>query len=141
MTQALWEPLNKRLFPMDMNISQNSFSGPYEILQHLGTGGFGLVFLGLDRTQNTYVAIKVIKKEAGYVAGPHPEAVLMAAVAHPRVVRLIEAFDTSDKICWRQHAEGITRYNLLLRLEIHFRSLYLFAARTQVSIFSLIEKR
>ncbi|KAJ3198908.1 Protein kinase, partial [Dinochytrium kinnereticum] len=45
------------------------------------------------------VAIKVIKKGAGYVAGPHPEAVLMAAVAHPRVVQLIEVFDTSDEIC------------------------------------------
>jgi hypothetical protein len=71
----------------------------FEIEDMLGAGGMGTVYRGIDRTNGTRVAIKVIHADAS----PHldtlhrfiREAAAAATVDHPAVVRMIHV-DVSD---------------------------------------------
>lgn len=71
--------------------------GHYEIVQPLGSGGSGFVFMALDMSLQRYVAVKVLKSgtdasksavDPGDVDLLLQEAVSQARVAHPNIVTI-----------------------------------------------------
>lgn len=71
-----------------------SLEGRYRVLDVLGAGGMGVVFLAEDLERNRKVAIKVLSPElaadANLVARFHREARTAAALDHPGIVRVHE---------------------------------------------------
>jgi serine/threonine protein kinase len=65
--------------------------GKYQIIQSLGSGGFGVVFLAKDTWLNTEVAIKVPHKQSIEMFKLLKEPRLQAALNHPNIVRMIAA--------------------------------------------------
>jgi serine/threonine-protein kinase len=62
--------------------------GKYQILDRLGAGGFGTVYLALDRLLNRKVALKVPHHQSDEQALLQ-EPRIMAALKHPNIVELI----------------------------------------------------
>jgi len=62
--------------------------GKYQILDRLGSGGFGTVYLAMDRLLNRKVALKVPHHQADEQALLQ-EPRIMAALKHPNIVELI----------------------------------------------------
>lgn len=70
----------------------------YEILEQIGSGGFGEVFCARHVTSNSIVAIKMIpKKDARTAAQFHQELNLLVYSAHPLVVPMLGWFETDTK--------------------------------------------
>lgn len=65
--------------------------GKYQIIQSLGSGGFGAVFLAKDTWLNIEVAIKVPHKQSIEMFKLLKEPRLQAALNHPNIVRMIAA--------------------------------------------------
>ena len=67
------------------------FSGKYNIIDRLGTGGMGCVYLCEHRVMRRRVAIKVLPtqaaRDANFVQRFHREARAVAALDHPNIVR------------------------------------------------------
>jgi tetratricopeptide (TPR) repeat protein len=68
--------------------------GPYRLLQELGSGGMGLVFLA-ERADDQFrqrVAIKLIRGQAGAVAARQlrHERQVLAELVHPNIARLLD---------------------------------------------------
>lgn len=66
--------------------------GEYEIMEVIGSGGFGIVLKGYDRELNRYVAVKVLAPHLAHNAAARKrfarEAQAAAAVVHPHVVAI-----------------------------------------------------
>lgn len=64
----------------------------YELLEPLGAGGYGTVFLALQRNTGTRVAIKVarLQGDARRAARFHRETGLCARLHHPHIVQLLD---------------------------------------------------
>ena len=68
--------------------------GIYRIYDQVGAGGFATVYLGRNLTNNTVVAIKVLKQE--YTAEPRfverfrREAEMAHRLQHPNIVRMLD---------------------------------------------------
>jgi serine/threonine-protein kinase len=64
--------------------------GSYDVLEMIGSGGFGVVLKGYDRELNRYVAIKVLAPHLAHSAAARKrfarEAQAAAAIVHPHVV-------------------------------------------------------
>jgi len=73
--------------------SKDQTLGKYQIVERLGAGGFGTVFLALDRLLNRKVAIKVPHQQVDEVALLH-EPRIMAVLKHPNIVELITVEET-----------------------------------------------
>lgn len=72
----------------------------YEILQVLGVGGMGSVFLAFDPRLERKVALKVVRMEKGaQSARVLREAKALALLSHPNVVSVFDAEPTSDGLC------------------------------------------
>jgi len=69
-------------------LSKDQMLGKYQILDRLGAGGFGTVYLALDRLLNRKVALKVPHHQADEQALLQ-EPRIMAALKHPNIVELI----------------------------------------------------
>lgn len=77
-----------------MNPEGNVFSkdqtlGKYQILDRLGSGGFGTVYLALDTWVNRKVALKVPHQQQDEIVDLLKEPRIMAALKHPNIVELI----------------------------------------------------
>jgi serine/threonine-protein kinase len=68
--------------------SKDQMLGKYQIVDRLGAGGFGTVYLAMDRLLNRKVALKVPHHQADEQALLH-EPRIMAALKHPNIVELI----------------------------------------------------
>lgn len=69
-------------------LTKDQMLGKYQILERLGAGGFGTVYLALDRMLERKVAVKVPhhqQDEPGLLKEPR----LMASLKHPNIVELI----------------------------------------------------
>lgn len=74
------------------------FLGKYKLLEHLGSGGMGSVYLAEHRVMRRRVAIKVlaaarVSKSSVYLNRFHQEARAVAALDHPNVV---QAYDVDQ---------------------------------------------
>jgi serine/threonine protein kinase len=70
-------------------LSKDQMLGKYQILDRLGAGGFGTVYLAMDRLLNRKVALKVPHNLADDVNDQLKEARIMASLKHPNIVELI----------------------------------------------------
>lgn len=76
-------------------MSKDQILGKYQILERLGAGGFGTVYLAEDRLLNRKVALKVPHHqtdEAGLLQEPR----IMAGLKHPNIVELITVEKKDD---------------------------------------------
>lgn len=76
-------------------LSKEQMLGKYQILERLGAGGFGTVYLAEDRLLNRKVALKVPHHqtdEAGLLQEPR----IMAGLKHPNIVELITVEKKDD---------------------------------------------
>ncbi|MEW6365487.1 MAG: serine/threonine-protein kinase [Acidobacteriota bacterium] len=65
--------------------------GKYQILETLGVGGFGAVYLAIDSWLDKKVALKVPHKQSDDLFQLLKESRLHAALNHPNIVRLVTA--------------------------------------------------
>ncbi len=90
--------------------------GKYHILQLLGSGGFGSVFLAKNTWLNVQVAIKVPHKQSTELFKLLKEPRLQAALDHPNIVRMISA-EKVNKIFFMvmEYVKGETLEKILER--------------------------
>ncbi|HSP78539.1 MAG TPA: protein kinase [Myxococcaceae bacterium] len=93
--------------------------GRFRVLQSLGSGGMGEVYLGEQVSLGRKVAIKVLHQDLSTQPGMlerfQREARLLSAVEHPAVVRVIDYGETSAGACLvMEYVEGESLYDVLL---------------------------
>ena len=75
--------------------------GKYRIVEKIGRGGMGVVYLGVDETLDRRVAIKAISPELvedDLVRRFRAEAVTLARVNHPNIATVYELFRDDDRL-------------------------------------------
>jgi serine/threonine-protein kinase len=75
--------------------------GKYRILEKIGRGGMGVVYLAVDETLDRHVAIKAISPELveeDHVRRFRAEAVMLAKVNHPNIAMVYELFRDDDRL-------------------------------------------
>ena len=70
-------------------LSKDQTLGKYQILDRLGSGGFGTVYLAMDTWVNRKVALKVPHQQQEEIVDLLKEPRIMAALKHPNIVELI----------------------------------------------------
>ena len=75
---------------------KNQRIGKYQIVDTIGTGGFGSVYLARDIMIDKKVAVKVPHKQGEDVEKLLQEPRLLAALNHPNIVSVITAEKTND---------------------------------------------
>lgn len=75
---------------------QGQILGKYKILDVLGAGGFGIVYLAEDQMIRKQVAIKVPHKQDSGVEKLLKEPRLLAALDHPNIVKVLTAEKTAQ---------------------------------------------
>lgn len=76
----------------------------YEEIKQLGKGGFGSVFLYLNKITKQEVALKFVELKT--ILSPEDvnrvfmEIGVLRNLNHPNIVKLIDAFDLQDKVCF-----------------------------------------
>lgn len=96
------------------------YLGRYEVVQPLGEGGMGQVFLGRNKDNDMQVVIKVMRPEVAFVPEVRhsflQEMRLMMRFRHPHAVNLIEASVRDNEPCIvMEYVPGITLDQLLDR--------------------------
>src|SRR4051812_45024425 len=75
--------------------------GKYRIIDKIGRGGMGIVYLAVDETLDRQVAIKAISPElveGELVKRFRAEAVTLAKVNHPNIATVYELFRDDDQL-------------------------------------------
>ena len=79
-----------------------SVIGSFKILDKLGEGGMGTVYLGIDLMLDRRVALKMLRpdlaRDAQIVERFRSEAVTLARISHPRVATLYSFFRDHDQL-------------------------------------------
>ena len=70
-------------------LSKDQTLGKYQILDRLGSGGFGTVYLAMDTWVNRKVALKVPHQQQDEIVDLLKEPRIMAGLKHPNIVELI----------------------------------------------------
>ena len=70
-------------------LSKDQTLGKYQILDRLGSGGFGAVYLAMDTWVNRKVALKVPHQQEEEIVDLLKEPRIMAGLKHPNIVELI----------------------------------------------------
>jgi eukaryotic-like serine/threonine-protein kinase len=79
-------------------LSKDQMLGKYQILDRLGAGGFGTVYLAVDRLLNRKVALKVPHHLPDSVDDQLKEARIMASLKHPNIVECITVEKKDDTL-------------------------------------------
>jgi serine/threonine protein kinase len=103
--------LQARLGDADL-VATGTRIGPFTVIRELGRGGMGVVCLA-EREDGLPVALKIIRQELGVDAGLvsrfRQERVILAALDHPGIARLIDEGVAPDGRLWlaMEYVEGI----------------------------------
>jgi serine/threonine-protein kinase len=90
--------------------------GKYRILSHLGSGGFGSVYLAEDTWIDKKVAVKVPHKQNLDVADLLKEGRLLASMSHPNIVTMLTAEKVDDVFFMvLEYVPGETLEHLIMR--------------------------
>src|SRR5258707_12701878 len=90
--------------------------GKYKILQTIGSGGFGTVYLAEDTWINKKVALKVPHKQNLDFSELLKEPRLLAALSHPNIVTVLTAEKQEDVFfIVMEYVAGETLEDLILR--------------------------
>jgi serine/threonine protein kinase len=103
--------------------------GPYKLLQQLGEGGFGIVYMAeQDKPVHRRVALKVIKPgmdSAQVIARFEAERQALAMMDHPNIAKVLDAGTTDSGrpffVVELVHGVPITKYCDDNRLTVHER--------------------
>ena len=96
----------------DKPIIGRVFFGEYRVVDKLGEGGNGVVYLARQRSIEQYIALKVLRAEAAaeqeIIARFHREARAISMLTHPNIVRvLIFGRTDDDLLCLAmEHVDG-----------------------------------
>jgi serine/threonine-protein kinase len=77
-------------------LAKDQTLGKYQIIDRLGAGGFGTVYLALDTWVNRTVALKVPHQQQDEIVNLLKEPRIMAALKHPNIVELITVERKND---------------------------------------------
>jgi eukaryotic-like serine/threonine-protein kinase len=90
--------------------------GKYRVLSHLGSGGFGSVYLAEDTWIKKNVAIKVPHKQNLDFSEMLKEPRLLASMSHPNIVRMLTAEKLDDVFfIVMEYVPGETLEHLIIR--------------------------
>ena len=121
--RASFQALESRL--RDQKALDEVFLGRYQVLELLGSGAMGSVFLGRDPKLERRVAIKTVrlgrtgvgKKRREMVARLLQEAVITAKLNHPNVVAVYDVADARDAaFVAMEYVDGINLEQLVWKL-------------------------
>lgn len=121
--RASFKALESRL--RDQKALDEVFLGRYQILELLGTGAMGSVFLGRDPKLERQVAIKTVrlgrtakgKERRELVARLLQEAIITAKLNHPNVVAIYDVEDARDAaFVAMEYVDGINLEQLVWKL-------------------------
>lgn len=103
--------------PVD-DLLGTTYLGKYELLEVLGTGGMGVIYLGRQIFLDRSVAIKMLKNDLASVKARtrfHQEAKAASALKHPGIVSILDfGVDDLDRpYMVMEHVEGCTVADLL----------------------------
>lgn len=76
------------------------FKEEFEVKEHIGSGNFGIVSLGIEKKTGKKVAVKIIDKKK-VIHSPNPsrknvvldEFNVMKDISHPHVVKIYDGFE------------------------------------------------
>ena len=89
--------LNTQFYVFGQKVNQLALMGQYELLEQIGEGGFGQVFMGRHQNLKSKVAVKLLKKElsnAESIARFEKEVKITSNLDHPNTIRVYD-FGTS----------------------------------------------
>jgi serine/threonine protein kinase len=100
--------------------SAGLFAPPYIILDVLGRGGMGRVFLAEHRVLRRRVALKVVsaelKDQTGFLERLYREGKAVAQLDHPNIVRVYDILETKSLVAIvMEHVEGVNLVELTSR--------------------------
>jgi serine/threonine protein kinase len=107
--------------PAPVSASQPAKLGHFELLEHIGSGGMGIVYRAWDTSLNRQVALKVLDRsvaasEPQFFADFIREAQNAAGINHPNIVQIyFIGEDAGEYYIAMELLEGQTLYDRLLR--------------------------
>lgn len=127
----------------DPEIKKGSKIGRYELLEKLGEGGMGVVYVAYDPTLNRRIAIKLLRPDLSEVSDEHPhdarrrilrEAQAMAQVSsHPNIVPVYDVGTYGERVfIAMEYVEGRPINDFIETRKLDWREirkLYLDAAK------------
>ena len=76
------------------DVMLNKTIGKYQILQKIGQGGMGVIFKGVHKELNRFVAMKMLPHpfvfDKGYLKGFKREALIISKLNHPHIVQVYD---------------------------------------------------
>ncbi len=106
--------------PVDDPLIGETINDRYEILGRIGGGGMGNVYIALDRSANTKVAMKVLNEESDrrykWSERFTREAKAAVTIDHPNVIEVFELGSFGDRrFCVMEYLEGDDLFKKLER--------------------------
>jgi len=102
--------------------------GCYRILQRIGAGGMGTVFLAEDTESGNRVAMKVVDQRFIKSGLVKKEIEALSVLEHDHVLGLIEALELQNQVCIvTEYIEGPTLYDLIKTESLTFDSIRRYA--------------
>jgi len=101
-----------------MILSENAFLKDYKIINKIGEGGMGTVYLVEDTMLDRKVALKVLNpmltQDSQFTDRFRQEAKVQAGLIHPNIITLYNFFIEENNYCMvMEFAEGITLKELI----------------------------
>ena len=72
----------------------------YEILQTIGSGGFGRIYMATDRLDHKQVALKTVIDNVGTPIYLDREFDILSRLSHPNIVHVFEKFRLEGRLCF-----------------------------------------
>ncbi|MGI9516405.1 MAG: serine/threonine protein kinase, partial [Pirellulaceae bacterium] len=111
--------------------------GDYDLVEKTGSGGFSVVFLGYDSTRNRRVALKLTRTASTLInqVNFEREVAALKKLAHPRIVRLLDAFQHDDwYVCVTEWIDGIALHDVLVEGQLPIEDAVQWVSETAAAL-------